>query len=141
VTGCRKRVSDDTGAVTVEAAIAIASLVVVVMLCVGSVLAMSAHVRCVDAARESARLVARGDRDEAVPAGRRVAPPGARVELREDGGYVTARVSTGVVLLPMLRVSAEAVAAVEEPPDVAVEEPPDVTVEEPPDAAAAGGGR
>ncbi|MFC9788094.1 TadE family type IV pilus minor pilin [Rhodococcus sp. NPDC127528] len=108
------RVADETGAVTVEAAIAIASIVVVVILCVGSVLAVSAHVRCVDAARESARLVARGDRDEAVPAGRRVAPGGARVEVREEGRYVTARVSTGVALLPLLRISAEAVAAVEE---------------------------
>ncbi|MFE3292908.1 TadE family type IV pilus minor pilin [Rhodococcus sp. NPDC059234] len=109
------RVADETGAVTVEAAIAIASIAVVVILCIGSVLAVSAHVRCVDAARESARLVARGDRNEAVPAGLRVAPRGARVEVREEGGYVTARVSTGVALLPMLRISAEAVAVAEEP--------------------------
>ncbi|TQF74982.1 pilus assembly protein [Rhodococcus spelaei] len=117
------RVTGETGAVTVEAAIAIASIVVVVMLCVGAVLAVSAQVRCVDAARESARLVARGDREEAVPAGRRVAPRGARVEVREEGGYVTARVSTEVALLPLLRVSAEAVAAVEELPEVEAREP------------------
>lgn len=99
---------------TVEAALALASITVVVVLCLGAILAVSAHVRCVDAARESARLVARGDRDEAVPAALRMAPRGARVELREEGGYVTATVTTTVALLPLVRISADAVAALEE---------------------------
>ncbi|MFC4605923.1 TadE family type IV pilus minor pilin [Rhodococcus kronopolitis] len=97
-----------------ESAIALASITVVVVLCLGAILAVSAHVRCVDAAREAARLVARGDRDEAVPAALRVAPRGARAELQEAAGYVTATVSTGVSLLPMVTISASAVAALEE---------------------------
>ncbi|GAA4472254.1 TadE family type IV pilus minor pilin [Rhodococcus olei] len=91
-----------------------ASLAIVVMLCVAAVLAVTAQVRCVDAAREAARLVARGDREDAVAAARRVAPSGARIDLREDGGHVTARVTVGAALLPALEVSAEAIAAVED---------------------------
>lgn len=97
-----------------EAAIALASIVVVVTLCVAAVLAVTAQVRCIDAAREAARLVARGDGDEAVSAARRVAPTGARIEVHEDGGHVVARVTVEAALLPALELSAEAVAAVEE---------------------------
>ncbi|TJZ76590.1 pilus assembly protein TadE [Rhodococcus oryzae] len=106
---------NDVGAVTVEAAIAIASITVVVVLCLGSFLAVSAHVRCVDAAREAARLVARGDRAEAIPAAQRVAPRGAHITVREVDGFATAAVEVAVPLLPALDVSAEAVAAVEDP--------------------------
>jgi Flp pilus assembly protein TadG len=49
------------GASTVEAAIAIAALVVVLVLCLAGVSAVLMQVRCVDAAREAARLAARGD--------------------------------------------------------------------------------
>ncbi|MFU9026802.1 TadE family type IV pilus minor pilin [Rhodococcus erythropolis] len=48
----------DDGAVTVEAAIALASIVTVVVLCIGGVLAVSMQVRCVDAARDAAREAA-----------------------------------------------------------------------------------
>ncbi|SEK50887.1 hypothetical protein SAMN05444583_102155 [Rhodococcus maanshanensis] len=99
---------------TVEAAIAIASITVVVVLCLGSFLAVSAHVRCVDAAREAARLVARGDRAEAINAAQRVAPRGARITVREVDGFATAVVEAAVPLLPALDISAEAVAAMED---------------------------
>ncbi|WP_051637043.1 TadE family type IV pilus minor pilin [Rhodococcus sp. UNC363MFTsu5.1] len=105
---------NEAGAVTVEAAIAIASITVVVVLCLGSFLAVSAHVRCVDAAREAARLVARGDRAEAVLAAQRVAPRGARITVREVDGFATAVVEAAVPLLPALDISAEAVAAMED---------------------------
>jgi Flp pilus assembly protein TadG len=110
----RAPVRDDRGAVTVEAAIALAAIVVVVTLCVGAVAAVAAQVRCIDAAREAARLVARGDTDQAQSTARRVAPAGARMEIREDGGHVVARVTVDVPLLPGLEVTAEAVAAMEE---------------------------
>ena len=91
-----------------------ASLVVVVMLCVAAVLAVTAQIRCIDAAREAARLAARGDRDRAIPVASEVAPSGARIDLREEDGRVTARVVASAALLPGLDVSAEAVAAVED---------------------------
>ncbi|MFD4470086.1 TadE family type IV pilus minor pilin [Rhodococcus sp. NPDC058505] len=114
MTRARTPVLDDRGAVTVEAAIALSAIVVVVMLCVAAVLAVTAQVRCIDAAREAARLAARGDRDRAVPVARRVAPAGARIDLQEAGGLVTVRVRVDAALLPALEVSAEAVAVLEE---------------------------
>ena len=73
--------------------------------------AVSMQVRCVDAAREAARLAARGD--ESSDAARGVAPAGAVVEVRQDGRWVIARVSARSPLLPGLNVAAEAVAVVE----------------------------
>ncbi|MFF0541745.1 TadE family type IV pilus minor pilin [Nocardia thailandica] len=98
---------------TVEAAIALAALVVVVALCLGAVLAASAQVRCVDAAREAARLAARGDRARAESAARQVAPAGAAVTLRTDGDRVVAVVTARAPLLPGLELSGEAVAVLE----------------------------
>ena len=110
----RAPVRDDRGAVTVEAAIALAAIVVVVALCIAGIVAVTAQVRCVDAAREAARLVARGDADEALSTARRVAPSGARIEVRQENGHAVARVTVDAALLPGLDVSAEAVAAMEE---------------------------
>lgn len=95
------------GMATVEAAIALAALVFVVVACVGAVLAVATQVRCVDAAREVARLAARGD-DRAVDAGHDVLP-GARIEV-DAGPEVTAVVSADAPLLPMA-LTARAVAA------------------------------
>ncbi|MEV6772631.1 TadE family type IV pilus minor pilin [Nocardia sp. NPDC051030] len=95
---------------TVEAAIALAALVAVLVLCVGALLAASAQVRCVDAAREAARLAARGEESRAVALARRVAPPRAVVTVRTDGDLVVAEVSARSPLLP-LTLNAIAVAA------------------------------
>ncbi|SNS50480.1 TadE family type IV pilus minor pilin [Rhodococcoides kyotonense] len=91
-----------------EAAIAVASIVAVVVTCIGAILAVSLHVRCVDAARETARLTARGDTVSTVD----LAPDGARVTVEEKDGFVTVRVEADT-MLPRLTVSAEAVAALE----------------------------
>ena len=53
--------SGEAGAVTVEAAFAIAALVAVLVLCLAGLTAVAMQVRCIDAAREAARLAARGD--------------------------------------------------------------------------------
>lgn len=82
----------------------------------------AAQVRAVDAARETARAVARGDPvPEAVALGRRVAPEGATVSVSDGGGRVTVVVTgpvpgPGAVLAGLAGVSvhAEAVAAVED---------------------------
>jgi hypothetical protein len=71
------------------------------------------QVRCVDAAREAARLAARGDDGSASNAARSIAPDGAAVQLRRDGEFVVATVTTRSVLLPGVTIAAEAVAAVE----------------------------
>jgi len=93
----------------VEAALAIASLVAVLLLCVAGLTALTMQVRCIDSAREAARLAARGDhRAAATPA-----PGGAAVELRRDGDYMVARVSARSPLLPGVVIVGQAVAAIE----------------------------
>lgn len=63
------------------------------------------QVQLVDAAREAARLVARGESAGAAAAvARRHAPPGATVQIDSDGGLVTVRVSARSRLpLPLFR--------------------------------------
>nr|WP_281205423.1 TadE family type IV pilus minor pilin [Nocardia shimofusensis] len=106
------RLFADDGAVTVEAAIAVSAIMIAVVLCLGTLLAASTQVRCVDAAREAARLEARGDSAAARSAADRVAPPGADVSVRREGGFIVAVVTAGTPLLP-LRLRAEAVAVPE----------------------------
>jgi len=82
----------------------------------------SAQVRAVDAARETARALARGDdQASAVARGLQVATPGSRMEVSRSGGQVrvvvTGRVhGPGGLLagLPAPELHAEAVAADEE---------------------------
>jgi hypothetical protein len=86
--------------------------VVVLVLCLAGVTAVSMQVRCVDAAREAARLAARGD-DRAVDVARRVAPAGAAIRVRRDGDFLVATVVARSKLLPRLDIAAKAVAAAE----------------------------
>jgi hypothetical protein len=99
----------------VEAAFGVAILVAVLMLCLAGIAAMSMQVRCIDAAREAARLAARGDERSAADAARRVAPGGAVVQLRRDGGFVVATVVARSNLLPALHIAATGVSAIEPP--------------------------
>ena len=94
-----------------EAALAVAGLVSVLVLCLAGVGAVAAQIRCVDAAREAARLAARGD-GSAIQVSQRIAPPGAAIGIHRDGGFVTATVTVGAGL-PGLTLGAEAVAVVE----------------------------
>jgi len=117
------RVRSERGAATAELALVLPILVAVTIGLVWLLAVGAAQVRAVDAARETARAVARGDAvSEAVARGEQVAPPGSAVTVHDDGGQVTAvvvgRVSGPGGLfgrLPGVRVSAEAVAAAEEP--------------------------
>nr|WP_304413330.1 TadE family type IV pilus minor pilin [Mycobacterium sp. URHB0044] len=101
------------GGATVEAAFAMAALVVVLTLCLAGLTAMAMQVRCVDAAREAARLAARGDDRAASEAARTVGPAGAGLDVRRSDGRVVARVAARSPLLPGITIAAEAVAAVE----------------------------
>ncbi|OMB89390.1 pilus biosynthesis protein TadE [Mycobacterium colombiense] len=83
------------------------------VLCLAGVSAVSMQVRCVDAAREAARLAARGDERLAVAAARRLAPGGARVDLRRDGDFLVATVVAHSKLLPTIEIAAKAVSAAE----------------------------
>jgi hypothetical protein len=103
---------DDRGMVTVEAAVAIGSLVAVLAVVLAAVGAVVAQVRCVDAAGEAARRASRDDVAGAealageLPSGTEV-----RVESEGDLVHVVVRVPPLGGALPGLRVTAEAVAA------------------------------
>lgn len=101
------------GSSTVEAALAIATLVAVLVLCLAGITAVSMQVRCLDAAREAARLSARGDERAAVEVARRIAPEGARVQVRRDGEFIVVTVIGHSKLLPTLDIAATAVSASE----------------------------
>jgi hypothetical protein len=88
-------------------------LVAVLVLCLAGITAVSMQLRCIDAAREAARLVARGDDAQAEVAARRIAPPDAALQTRRDGEFVVARVSADSVLLPGVTIAAEAVSIAE----------------------------
>ncbi|ULP47282.1 MULTISPECIES: TadE family type IV pilus minor pilin [Mycobacteriaceae] len=107
------RFVDDSGASTVEAAFALAALVSVLVLCLAGITAVSAQIRCVDAAREAARLAARGDAAAVTAVVGQIAPDGAAVRLRSEGDVVVARVTARPVLLPGMAITAEAVSALE----------------------------
>jgi len=83
------------------------------VLCLAGITAVSMEVRCVDAAREAARLAARGDERSAVDVARRIAPDGAVVQLRRDGDFMVATVVAYSNLLPTLDIGARAVSAAE----------------------------
>jgi hypothetical protein len=85
---------------------------------VATVVVVGAQLKCVDAAREGARAVARG---ESVAEVRRLAgaagPPGAEVSIAQDADSarvaVAARIGGLAHLLPPFLVHADAVAALE----------------------------
>ncbi|MFI7675131.1 TadE family type IV pilus minor pilin [Actinophytocola sp. NPDC049390] len=111
----RRRLGD-RGGVTVETAIAISAFVLVLGMALGGTSAMADQVRCVDAAREAARLTARGEQDQARAAAERIAPQNAEVTITMTGEHIEVHVNATPVggLLPGLRLHASAF-AVREP--------------------------
>ena len=118
------RARRERGAVTAELAMALPLLL---SLTVGLVWLLSvgaAQLRVTDAARESARAMARGDDEGAsLAVGRQVAPDGAAVTVGRDGDRVVATASAVVEgpggllgFLPAVTVDAEATALAEEDP-------------------------
>lgn len=111
----------ERGAVTAELAMGLPLLAVSTLGLVWLLAVAAAQVRTVDAAREVARAVARGDElAGSVALGERVAPEGARVQVKESGGRVTVTVSGRVrgpggvfAGIRPARVRASAVAVVE----------------------------
>lgn len=98
---------------------ALSSIVVVLALCLAAIALLIAQVLVVDAAREAARLAARGDEAAAQQAVEELAPDGS--ELTLTGTHtITARVEAPPWgrILPGIRIGATAVAARE--PDAIV---------------------
>lgn len=114
----------ERGAVTAELALTLPVLVAVTIGLVWLLAVGAAQVRVVDAARETARSVARGDSEgEAIAQGERVVPEGGRVTVDTADGQVIAHASGSVAgpgglfgFLPVVEVRAEAIALAEEGP-------------------------
>ncbi|MFJ9027605.1 TadE family type IV pilus minor pilin [Streptomyces sp. NPDC102274] len=110
----------DRGFVTAEAAVAVPALAVFALALVWALMAASAQIRCVDAARAGARAAARAEpRAAAVAAARSAAPVGARVSLGRTGDLWRVRVEAptpgpGALALTL---TAEAVASAEDAVD------------------------
>lgn len=106
----------DRGSVTVEAALVLAVLVVVVAACLAGIGCVIAQLRCADAAREAARLAGRGDSSRAAGAMASIAPTGAILTLQTQGDLITATVTVGALsgLLPGVSIRASATAEKEE---------------------------
>ncbi|MCW2716451.1 TadE family type IV pilus minor pilin [Pseudonocardia sp.] len=109
----RARWSSDRGAVTVEAALALSTLVVFLALALGALAAVTASIRCVDAARELARLAARGEPERGREVAAELAPDGALLDLQQDGDTVTSVVSAQLLHPLPLRIGGRAVAVAE----------------------------
>jgi len=114
----RPRSADD-GMVTVEAAVVLPALLAVLALAVGAVMTVGAQLQLVDAARQAARLAARGEPADVVEeVGERAGPRGTTVAVRRDGSTltVTAKATTKPLgLLPGIGLQAKAVAESEAP--------------------------
>jgi hypothetical protein len=108
----RRKPALDKGAVTVEAAVAMASFVTVLALVLASVSASIDQLRCIDAAREAARLVARGEPDLARATAKKLAPDNATVDItvRDDTIQVDVRSEPVAGLLPGLSLHGSAFA-------------------------------
>ncbi|SFC17527.1 TadE-like protein [Nocardioides terrae] len=117
----RRRLSR-RGAATAELVMVLPVLVAVTIGLVWLLAVGAAQVRAVDAARETARALARGDdRAEAVDRGVSVGPRGTSVAVETDGDRVVAVAEASVRgpgglfgFLPAVTVHARAVAAAEE---------------------------
>jgi len=105
----------DRGSATVELAVGLPALVLLVLAGLSAVGAVLTQLGCVDAAREAALVAARGG--EGGPAGERVGPPGAMVVVSPDGELVRATVTVRYHPLggglPGFDLSATSVAALE----------------------------
>ncbi|WAC58059.1 pilus assembly protein TadE [Gordonia sp. SL306] len=101
--------------VTVEGAYVIAAIVATVVLGITAVVGATVQIRCTDAAREAARLAAAGDAAaQEVAAG--VVGRSAQIMITGTDSRVEVVVRSSIPLLPMVTVSARAVAA-KEPDD------------------------
>lgn len=78
---------------TAEFAVALPAVILVVVLALAAISTVSDQVRCIDAARATARLLARGDPTaSAMAQGRRLAPAGATFSVGGSGSEVTVSV-------------------------------------------------
>ena len=93
----RRQPRGERGAVTAELALGLPLVLAVTVGLIWLLAAASAQIQVVDAARESARSLARGDTESAArDVALRIAPSGATVEVVVSGGRVAVTASAAV---------------------------------------------
>ncbi|WP_169077225.1 TadE family type IV pilus minor pilin [Microcella alkalica] len=97
----RRRSARDRGAVSAEVAVALPTVVVVLVACLGGIGAAVALGRAHDAAADAARLVARGDPVERARGHVASAAPGASLTISRSGDLVCAVVNVTPTVLGM----------------------------------------
>lgn len=118
----RRRSGCERGAATAELALGLPLVLAVTVGLVWLLAAASAQIRVVDAARETARSLARGDSESAArTVGSRIAPDGAAIEMELADGRVAVTASARLDgpgglfdFLPGVTVRSRAVAVLEE---------------------------
>jgi hypothetical protein len=85
---------------------------VVLYLAMAGFATINSHIRCLDAAREAARLVARGEPGTAQDAVTKIAPQGAQLTVATNGDRIEVQVSLDP-LLPGLDITGKAFAVAE----------------------------
>ncbi|HEY0813714.1 MAG TPA: TadE family type IV pilus minor pilin, partial [Pseudonocardia sp.] len=93
--------------------LALCALTVFLALTLGALTAVAQSLRCSDAARELARLAARGEPDRGRAVAAQLAPSGASLDLADQGDTVVATVSARLVGSLPITVDGRAVAAAE----------------------------
>ncbi|WHT19789.1 TadE family type IV pilus minor pilin [Crossiella sp. CA-258035] len=88
----RRRLNGDRGSVTIESAIAIGAIFLVVGLAIAGFQAVLTQLRCVDAAQEAARLIARGEPERAEQVVRTMVPNEVQLSTRFEGDAVRVEV-------------------------------------------------
>ena len=119
----RRAAAGERGVVTAELALGLPLLLAVSIGLVWLLAVAAAQIRVVDAAREAARAVARGDEEASARAlALRIAPEEASVDIATEGAQVTVTSSARVAgpgglfdFLPRVMVSSSAVAVMEAP--------------------------
>lgn len=107
-----RRKPNDRGAITVETAVALTAFTLFMALALGALTAAIDKVRCVDAAREAARLTAGGQPDLARDAAARIAPEHAAISIDTEGEQIHVNVHSTPAdgLLPGIHLRADAFA-------------------------------
>lgn len=99
----RRRRPGDAGYATVEAALAIPSLLLFTVALAGILSGIATQIRCVDAARLAARATARGEPAAEVEKAVTRAAPGSSAHVATEDGLIHVMVAAPVAGVPLLR--------------------------------------
>jgi hypothetical protein len=99
----RRRRPSDAGYATVEAALAIPSLLLFTMALAAILVGIATQTRCVDAARLAARATARGELPADVEKAVARAAPGSSARITATDGLIHVMVTAPVAEVPLLR--------------------------------------